>query len=80
MKMLIQFFLTLNKWSKGDQLCQDELVLDYEEDDLSPLEARRHRFQIRDGKDSQLPMPRRLGRRRKQPHRRCSSLDINVNN
>ena len=60
---------------KNDQLDQDELVLDYEEDDLSPLEARRHKLPIRDGDDSQLPMPRRWVRRRKQQHKRCSAVD-----
>lgn len=50
-------------------------MLDYEEDDMSPLEARRHRFQIRNKEDSHLPMSRRWSRRRKQTHnKRCSTI------
>ena len=53
---------------------EDELVLDYEQDDLSDTEAARHQLQV-DKDQKYIPLPRRISnsrrrRKRNRKHRR----------
>ena len=53
---------------------EDELVLDYEQDDLSDMEAARHQLRV-DKDQKYIPLPRRFSnsrrrRKRNRKHRR----------
>ena len=53
---------------------EDELVLDYEQDDLSDMEAARHQLRVDKGQ-KYIPLPRRFSnskrrRKRNRKHRR----------